>query len=84
MTLGYGDDLAVNLDGAGPTIDEADNSSHGAHTYATSWNWDGNTTRLRVKVQVGADGTPQITEVSREGTPRDHSGSRLMPWNWFG
>lgn len=85
MDLGYGDDLAINLDGGGPTINEADNSSHGSHTYSTAWNWDGNTTHLLIKVQIGEDGMPSINETERQGTPKDYAGSRVLnPLNWFG
>ena len=69
MEAGYGDTLAINLIGGGPTINQAEPSM----TYATSWNWDGNTTSMSVKVTLEASGNPSITEVSRDGTPDDNS-----------
>jgi Domain of unknown function (DUF4157) len=84
FSTGYGDDLAVNLDGAGPTYDQAGNNGHGKHTYSTAWRWDGNTTHLLVSISVYSGVGPLILEVSRQGTPKDYSGSRAMPWNWLG
>ena len=69
METGYGDNLSINLMGNGPTIDQAEPSM----TYATSWNWDGNTTSMSVKISLGATGAPSVIEVSRDGTPDDNS-----------
>ncbi len=69
MNLGYGDSLAINLIGGGPTLDQAEPSM----TYATSWNWDGNSTSMGVKISIGETGTVSLTETGRDGTPDDSS-----------
>ena len=68
MSLGYGDSLAINLIGGGPTLNQAEPSM----TYATSWNWDGNSTSMNIKMTIGATGTVSLTE-TRDGTPDDSS-----------
>ncbi len=69
MNLGYGDSLAINLIGSGPTLDQAEPSM----TYATTWNWDGNSTSMGVKIIIGETGTVSLVETGRDGTPDDSS-----------
>jgi Domain of unknown function (DUF4157) len=68
MSIGYGDSLAINLIGGGPTLNQAEPSM----TYATSWNWDGNSTSMNIKMTIGNTGTVSLTE-TRDGTPDDSS-----------
>jgi hypothetical protein len=69
MNLGYGDSLAINLIGGGPTRNQAEPSL----TFATSWRWDGNTTNMNVKIIIQSDGSPRIADVTRDSTPDDSS-----------
>jgi Domain of unknown function (DUF4157) len=67
MSIGYGDNLSINLVGGAPTP-----SPLGTLTFATSWNWDGRSSFMDVTIAVGDDGTPTFTE-ARRGEPDDNS-----------
>jgi hypothetical protein len=71
METGLNDDLGINLVGSGPTFDQAGNSGHGTHTYATEWNWDDNTTSAEFDVMIQEDGMPKIDPPRWSGTPED-------------
>jgi hypothetical protein len=70
METGLNDDLAINLVGGVPTIDQAGDDGHGIHTYDTSWNWDDNTTYWAFEVKVVA-GTPVVSAQPSRGEPED-------------
>lgn len=70
METGMNDDLAINLVGGAPTIDQGGDDGHGIHIYDTSWNWDDNTTYWAFELKV-AVGTPYVMEQPSRGDPED-------------
>jgi hypothetical protein len=85
MSVGYGDSLGINLiGGQADTGAVSANGGHGVHTYHTEWQWDGGKTSWAFDHQIDESGSPRVTGQPTSSSPRDFSGSRLMPWNWFG
>lgn len=74
MSIGYGDDLGINLIGGGPTKQHESNAGHGKHIYSMSWNWDDNTTTSDFNVIISPeDGTPDVSVDWGNTSPDDFS-----------